>query len=317
MPTTGTLTHRQAETIDDLRRAVDLLSRAWRAGSPLVAATPAAIEWWHVVGHPDPLGDHLRLWFEGDRPVAWTWHEDGELEWHVWSGDPLRDRTVFRTIVETALDEAGAASLGVFTADDDETGRAVLSALGFLAEGRRLSQWQLGGPDITPRAATDRGLPAGYRVRGLSGPDEFEARVALHRAAFPTSRLTREKYERILTVPHYRLEDDLVVEAPDGSLAAFALTWWDPDGRVGEFEPLGTHPAHQRLGLARALIAEGLRRFRERGARIVQVYSETNAEPAEALYAASGFHRRAFHQRYEHPGAAPTEGPAPALPSTT
>ena len=57
----------------------------------------------------------------------------------------------------------------------------------------------------------------------------------------------RESYTRLTTLPHYRFEDDLVVEAPDGSLAAFAMAWWDPAAKVGEFEPVGTHPDHQRL----------------------------------------------------------------------
>ena len=112
-------------------------------------------------------------------------------------------------------------------------------------------------------------------------------------------------------MPHYRLEDDLVVEAPDGSLAAYAMAWWDPVGRVCEFEPVGTHPDHQRRGLSRALLTEGLRRSFERGARVVQVYADTTSEAAEALYPAIGFRRRAFHQRFEHPAPTP-----PAVRST-
>jgi ribosomal protein S18 acetylase RimI-like enzyme len=122
--------------------------------------------------------------------------------------------------------------------------------------------------------------------------------VALHRAAFATSTLTVAKYERLLEVPHYRFEDDLVVEAADGSLAAFALGWSDPRGAVAEFEPVGTHPDHRRRGLGAALIATGLHRFFAGGARIVQVYADAGEAAAEALYASVGFQRRAFHQRF-------------------
>ena len=89
-------------------------------------------------------------------------------------------------------------------------------------------------------------------------------------------------------------------------LAAFAMAWWDPDARVGEFEPVGTHPDHQRRGLvagapdlgpaplrrARRPRRPGLLRRLERG--------------SEALYAASASERRAFHRRYERPGRRPT-----------
>jgi ribosomal protein S18 acetylase RimI-like enzyme len=150
--------------------------------------------------------------------------------------------------------------------------------------------------------------PDGYSIRGVRGREEFPARVELHRAAFPASRLTVEKYERLLTVPHYRTGDDLVVEAADGSLAAYALGWLDPVGRVAEFEPVGTHPDHRRRGLSRALLTSGLQRFFDVGSRIVQVYADASEAAADALYEAVGFHRRAFHQRYVRRPLRITEG---------
>jgi ribosomal protein S18 acetylase RimI-like enzyme len=296
---------RRATSIDDLRTASDLMSAAWRAGSTLVAGTPAAIQWWYALTYPDPLGDHLRLWYEGDRPVAWSWHEAPELEIHTWTGDAAGDTEVFRTIVESALVEADGGELAAFAADDDTGAIGVLEGLGFAPSGRRLSQWQRRAADgpVTPTPLAD-----GYRLRGLTGPDEFPARVAVHRAAFPSSRLTVDKYDRLLTVPDYRLENDLVVEAPDGGLAAFALSWWDPDGRVAEFEPVGTHPDHQRRGLSRALVTAGLARFLDAGARTVQVYADASEAAAEGLYGSAGFRRRAFHQRYARRPADSADG---------
>lgn len=289
------LTQRPAASIDDLRTATDLMSAAWRSGTANVAESPAAIEWWYALSFPDPLGGHLRLWSDGDRPVAWSWHEPPEIETHVWTGDAAIDSAAYRWILATVVEETGDADLAAFAAEDDAMSIGVLDDLGFRPEGRRLSQWQRRASEgrLPPTA-----LPHGYRIRGLRGPEEFPARVALHRAAFPASRLTVEKYERLLTVPHYRVDDDLVVEAPDGSLAAFALGWLDRVGRVAEFEPVGTHPDHQRRGLSRAVLTSGLQRFFDAGARIVQVYSDASEAPAEALYEAIGFRRRAFHQRY-------------------
>jgi ribosomal protein S18 acetylase RimI-like enzyme len=298
------LTQHPAASIDDLRTATDLMSAAWRAGSPHAAETPAAIEWWYAVTHPDPLAEHLRLWLDESLPVAWSWHEPPELECHVWTGDTGRDVTVFRTIVEEALTEAGDAEVAAFAADDDLAAIEILRSLGLTPDGRRLSQWQWRADEDDRPARTS--LPDGYVVRGLRDPGEFEARVALHRAAFPPSRLTVEKYERLLTVPHYRLENDLVVEAPDGELTAFALGWLDPVGGVAEFEPVGTHPDHQRRGLARALLSAGVARFHAAGARVVQAYADTSEAPAESLYPAVGFRRRAIHRRYARGAARPT-----------
>jgi ribosomal protein S18 acetylase RimI-like enzyme len=299
------LTQRPAGALDDLRTAAELLSAAWRSGARDIAESPAAIEWWYALSFPDPLGDHLRLWFDRGRLVAWSWHEPPELETHVWTGDAATDSSIYRALVTTVVEETGDAELGAFAADDDTASIAILEDLGFRPEGRRLSQWQRWKDDGEVPASR---LPDGYRIRSVRGPEEFPARVALHRAAFPASRLSVDKYQRLLTVPHYRLEDDRIIDAPDGSMAAYALGWWDPVGAVGEFEPVGTHPDHQRRGLALALVTSGTRRFFEAGARVVQVYSDASEAPAEALYEAAGFRRRASHQRYLRRPAGPLSG---------
>jgi ribosomal protein S18 acetylase RimI-like enzyme len=258
---------------------------------------PGALAWWHASSWPDELGDHLRLWTDDGRDVAWTWHDGGEVEWMVRTGDRSRDRAVMDAILDTIIAEAGLEPASSWTAEDDGTTIAALTDAGFAPAGRRLSQWQrrLGDASLPPVPE----LPSGYRIRSLRGPEDIPARVAVHRAAFVPSRLSVEKYERLVATPPYRFVDDLVVEAPDGSFAAFAMAWWDPLGRVGEFEPVGTHPAHQRLGLGRTLLRHGLQRFAALGATVVQVYSDAANEASEGLYAAVGFERRAFHQRYE------------------
>ena len=291
------LSQRPATGLEDLARAVAIMSAAWQADARHVGGTPAAIEWWYALTDPDPLEDHLRLWFDGDRAVAWAWHEPPELETHVWTGDPSADTEIFGTIVDAALDEADGAELAAFASDDDAASIATLRARGFQPAGRRLTQWHWRAGDGAARSPAPT-LPDGYRIRGLRGPEEFEARIALHRSAFPASRLNIAKYERLLTVPHYRLDDDLVVEGPGGSLAAFALSWYDPDGRVGELEPVGTHPEHQRQGLSRAVVTRAAERLFEHGARVVQAYSDQGEAAAEALYPSVGFHRRATHRRY-------------------
>jgi GNAT superfamily N-acetyltransferase len=83
----------------------------------------------------------------------------------------------------------------------------------------------------------------------------------------------------------YRRDLDLVVEAPAGEIAAFACLWYDDVTRACTFEPVGTTPEHQRRGLAKAVIAEGMRRAKELGALFATVGGggESNP-PAEPLY---------------------------------
>ena len=114
------LTERRAAGVDDLRTAVASMSKAWLAEAPHVAGTPAAIEWWYALTHPEPLGEHLRLWYEGDELVGWAWHEPPELEIHVWTGDPATDQRVFAAIVDGALrNELNARATASFRITSD------------------------------------------------------------------------------------------------------------------------------------------------------------------------------------------------------
>lgn len=130
-------------------------------------------------------------------------------------------------------------------------------------------------------------LPDGYVLRDMRDDDEGR-RVEVHRAAFHPSRVTVPAYRRLRTLPPYRSDLDLVVEAPDGSFAAYALVWLDEENGVGELEPVGTHPAHQRLGLGKAVCLEACRRLRELGADTAVVYSLSGYH-AGHLYASAGF----------------------------
>ena len=78
-----------------------------------------------------------------------------------------------------------------------------------------------------------------------------------------------------------------MVIAPVGEVAAFATIWWDESTRTGTFEPVGTVPEHQRKGLGKALMTEGLKRLQQLGA--VMVYVSSYGEAAHATYESAGF----------------------------
>jgi GNAT superfamily N-acetyltransferase len=100
--------------------------------------------------------------------------------------------------------------------------------------------------------------------------------------------MTEAKHRAVMRSPTYRPDLDLVAVAPEGSLAAFTLVWYDPLARLGLFEPMGCHPDHQRRGLATALLYEGLRRLASRGAQVAYV-NAWGTDPAASLYQAAGF----------------------------
>lgn len=141
--------------------------------------------------------------------------------------------------------------------------------------------------------AVTQELPAGFTIRPLQGNAEVDAYVALHRVVFQSNSMTPEWRSRTLQQPAYCPTLDLVVEAPDGQLAAFCVCWFDEAGvngtPAGQIEPLGVHEDFRRLGLARAILTEGVRRLQEMGAQTTYVETDNYRDEAFALYEAVGF----------------------------
>jgi ribosomal protein S18 acetylase RimI-like enzyme len=74
-----------------------------------------------------------------------------------------------------------------------------------------------------------------------------------------------------------------------GEVVAFCTAWLDEENAAGLLEPVGTHPAHQRRGLARAVCTDALRALRAAGARTAQVGFGSAA--GYATYRSVGFER--------------------------
>lgn len=145
-------------------------------------------------------------------------------------------------------------------------------------------------------------LAHGYRIRALGDVDELPARSWLSWTAFhpdePDDNYDGwDWYLDVQRCPLYRRDLDLVAVAPDGNLAAFCTIWYDDVTRTGCFEPVGTAPAHQRKGLGKALLTEGLHRLKRLGAVYATVSGYSDA--ANGLYAAvmssDGLHHDALH----------------------
>ena len=63
----------------------------------------------------------------------------------------------------------------------------------------------------------------------------------------------------------YVPDHDLVAVAPDGRVAAFTVFWPDTELSLAQFEPVGTDPDFQRLGLGRAVLLDAFRRLEQSG----------------------------------------------------
>lgn len=192
---------------------------------------------------------------------------------------------------ETYEGPEGSRILRVGCRDDDSERIALLERHGFAPV-----SWHtvtmvrpLDEPVPAPR------LPEGFTIRHLAGPQEVDQVVALHRAAFGTTNMTVEQRLAMIHTPEYDQELDLVAVAPDGSLAAYLMCHFSRQENAltgcseGYTDPVATHPAFQRQGLARALLLTGLRLLKDRGLELAKLSTGSDNISMQETAHSAGF----------------------------
>ena len=191
--------------------------------------------------------------------------------------------------IQFATTQAGGSQqLTIWAPGTDFLRQDLLRRRGYIKGGHPEYQRRRSLEDPLPEVA----IPAGYSLRALGALDEHPARSWVSWKAFHPNEPDDQYqgwdwYRNLQRAPLYRRDLDLVAEASNGELAAFGTLWFDDVTRTAAFEPVGTHPDHQRKGVGKALMAEGLRRVRDLGATLCTVGSYSKA--AGNLYASLGF----------------------------
>jgi mycothiol synthase len=133
-------------------------------------------------------------------------------------------------------------------------------------------------------------VPAGYTIRPLGDRSEIPSRSWASWRAFHSTE-PDENYQQdwtwylnILAAPLYQPDLDLVAIDSGGEVVAFTTIWYDEPTHCGVFEPVGCMPEHQRRGLGRALMCEGMHRLKKLGATLCMTSGGT--PHANGLYQA-------------------------------
>ncbi len=118
-------------------------------------------------------------------------------------------------------------------------------------------------------------LPGGYTVMSMADGNDLAAKGRAFGLGFnhpdPKDWVPVYVYEELQRAPDYRRDLDLCVVAPDGEIASFCIVWFDEKNRIGVLEPVATVPGHRKLGLAREVIHEAIRRVSAMGAERIIV----------------------------------------------
>jgi GNAT superfamily N-acetyltransferase len=288
-----------------LRLATTLLQRM-RLATPAGGITPAGtitpaggiweaadIQWWWRQERTTDRDGHL-FWLDEDgEPLAAVIRTDFghsfQCDVLILPNDPAFERTVWQAAIawtNAATARTGAASKAAEfpVRADDTIGAAELAAAGFGPDGQpcvvscwlEATRWL----EVTRwlEASDQPAIPAlvpGYRLHSRVGAPDRPHPLAARNGA--------QVEQRLRQCSLYRPELDLMVEAPDGQIAAYGLFWADPVTGVGLVEPMRTEHAHQGRGIASHLLAAGLDRLAAYGCRQLKVSNDIG------LYLRAGF----------------------------
>lgn len=254
---------------------------------------------WHGIenmGH-GRLEEDVFLWETADGRIAAVLNREGPGNAFLQVHPGLRTQELEEEMLVVAEEHlaipgpTGQQKLSVWANEHDDLRQDILTRRGYTKGDE---------PEYQQRRSLEapilKGPPApGYTVRALGDGAELLERCYASGLAFHPDEIrhavkNREDvswYRNIQNAPLYRRDLDIVAIAPDGAVASFCTVWFDDVTRTGAFEPVGTAPAHQRRGLGKAVMCEGLRRLKRMGATLAYVGSY--APPAHALYASVGF----------------------------
>jgi mycothiol synthase len=235
--------------------------------------------------------------------VAYLWEKDGQLsailmpdggpgEAHLLVHPGLRSLELEEEMLGVAEERLssvqpdGTRKLCVWSPEQDQLRRDLLIKQGYTRGNWPEYQWrrhlEIPIPDVP--------LAPGYMIRSLGDGLELLERcyasgLGFHEGDIQVAVDNRNDstwYRNIQMAPLYRRDLDLVALASEGAIAAFCTIWFDDVTRSACFEPVATVPAHQRRGLGKALMTEGLRRLQRMGA--ITAFVGGYSPAANALY---------------------------------
>jgi GNAT superfamily N-acetyltransferase len=294
-----------------MARMRQLVMAGTQANSSASYMHPGCLDWdTHYPPSEQENRRNLRLWerSDGDRPTLEAWaifsRHEGTFDLFVSSaiyGTPEHEAVMDEYVAwaEVRAAEAGLKQLAPFWAMEYDTVLARLNeAHGFVAVEVDPA------PPLFERTLDELPaiqLPEGFTVQAVRNLDDGKLRArATHGAFRPHDDWNAywSEYAQFIGSAVYDGERDLFVRSPDGRGASACTIWFDPVNAVGLFEPVGTHPDFQGLGLGKAVMAEGLHRMQAAGMRRAIVGFDPNNRAALALYTSLGFRASCYFAVY-------------------
>jgi len=188
--------------------------------------------------------------------------------------------------LERKKDPVKKQKLRIHTIDGNPARELLLAELGY-QKGEIAGYLRLRPVDLP---IPDADYPERYEIRSIAGKSDYNQLTTVIRLVFGHGEwFNAEVYEEITRCSFYKQDLDLVAVAPDGTFASFCTFRMDPISRITDLEPMGTHPNHRRLGLAKALIFEGFKLAMKYNPTLFYIGGAANTLAANRLYDSVGF----------------------------
>jgi mycothiol synthase len=294
------LSSRQFTGVADLRAMLELLMQARSQTTDWQYAHVGELlfNFFMVACHLDPC-QHIRLWQdEAGKLVGYAiLGEDPSFDCqvlpeHAWGGIEEHAFTWAESRLSTLrrLDASHWSAEFVSGARQDDQRRiAFLEQHDFHYSGRFAEVNMLRSLNVP---LPNLELPVGCRVCSMAELDDITDRAAAQREVWlpwTVGHVTGDDYARLMDLPGYHPDLDVVTLAPDGHIAAYVNGWIDPLNRIGDFGPVGARQEYRRHGLTRLAMLEGMQRMRSYGMERVCISTGVSNTPAFNLYASLGF----------------------------
>ena len=240
--------------------------------------------------YQDEEDNEVKIWLDRKKIVAVTILQESDLYINTHPDYKFVELEIIqwaeeerKKLKENSVEEN---TLNIVAIESDSKRISLLEKLGYINTGfveySRIRPLDLPIPDYD--------LPEGYEVKQLDMEIDFPKYQEVMISVFKYCKNMTEESARIFTkASFYNPELDIVVVAPDGSFAAFCTIRLDSEREIAEIEPVGTHPDHRRLGLAKAVILEGLERLENYQPAIICIPDAAATAGANKLYDSLGF----------------------------
>jgi GNAT superfamily N-acetyltransferase len=218
--------------------------------------------------------DSIGVWEDGSGELVGAAHTE-----HPWLGDAFIQRHPRHAhllgemldFAESNLADKEKRLLRLFVYEHDRDMLSLMKERGY----RRVDEdWDY-DQEYVIKSVPEPNLPDGYSIMSMADRNDLEGRGKAFGLGFdhpdPVGWAPVHVYEELQRAPDYRRDLDLYVVAPDGEIASFCIVWHDEHNRIGILEPVGTVPGHRRMGLAREVIYEAIRRLSDQGVERVIV----------------------------------------------